>query len=295
MDQPSQFNTPELEAYLKLQQQNQQVLMERLMHLESQVTCNSATSTSVTAQRKKICLPEKYDGDRKTFRTFMSQIELLFRLHPSVYHNGLDKVGLVSSLLVGRAATWCTPILESADSQLLDDYEAFKQRFSQAFDDPHRKATAFDEISKLRQANRDLVAYTSEFQRLACELDWSEETLVQYYRRGLQDEIRKELIHFDTPATLLDMISLATRMDSRLKEYSLSRPGNVPHNHRPKPQQPIQSSSNQMEIGSQRRSPLTDQEKQRRRSNNLCMYCGDSGHDAFTCPRKTTRRFGPKA
>lgn len=297
MSDSLQFNTPfELETFLKLQQQNQQVLMERLMQLEAQAL-TKPPSPPIAPYRKKICLPEKFNGDRKTFRDFISQIDLLFRIHPSVYSNDVDKVGLISSLLTGRAATWCTPILESQDPAILENYTVFKARFTQAFDDPHRKASAFEDIGKLRQANRDLVSFTAEFQRLASELEWSEETLVQYYRRGLQDEIRKELIHFGTPKTLDEMISLASQMDARIKEYNMSSVRD--HSRRrdnPAGQRPTTPElSSPMEIGGERRPPLSEQEKIRRRQYHLCLYCGDADHQVHQCPRKKPRPMSPKA
>ena len=42
--------------------------------------------------------------------------------------------------------------------------------------------------------------------------------------------------------------------------------------------------------------PLILQEKQRRRQNRLCMYCGEPGHIAQRCPNKRTfkaRSIGP--
>ena len=42
-----------------------------------------------------------------------------------------------------------------------------------------------------------------------------------------------------------------------------------------------------MEIEStQRRGPLSDAEKQRRRVHRLCLYCGRPGHIAVNCPHK---------
>lgn len=302
MSETSQFNTPfELESFLKQQQQNQHLLLERLIQLEAQASKNPhpSQSESSSPSRKKICLPEKFDGERKNFRSFISQIELLFLLHPSTYASDIDKVGLICSLLTGKAALWCTPIIESLDSSMLGNYPVFKARLAQAFDDPHRKASAFEDINKLRQASRDLITYTSEFQRLASELDWSQETLIQYYRRGLQDEIRRELIHFDTPNTLLEMISLASRMEARIKEYHMSstrdnqrRRDNLPTF---KPNTPLDENSSPMEVGGQRKPRLTDQEKQRRRQYNLCMYCGDADHQVLHCHRKAFRSADPKA
>ena len=40
-----------------------------------------------------------------------------------------------------------------------------------------------------------------------------------------------------------------------------------------------------MEIeATRRRGPLSDEEKQRRRANRLCLYCGGLGHIAINCP-----------
>jgi hypothetical protein len=46
-----------------------------------------------------------------------------------------------------------------------------------------------------------------------------------------------------------------------------------------------------MEIDMTRhRGPLTEEEKQRRRANRLCLYCGDPGHIAIHCPHRPRRQ-----
>ena len=35
--------------------------------------------------------------------------------------------------------------------------------------------------------------------------------------------------------------------------------------------------------------PLTNEEKERRRKYNLCLYCGNPGHVATTCPNKAKK------
>ena len=46
-----------------------------------------------------------------------------------------------------------------------------------------------------------------------------------------------------------------------------------------------------MEIDmTRRRGPLSDEEKQRRRANRLCLYCGGPGHIAIHCPHRPRRQ-----
>ncbi len=46
-----------------------------------------------------------------------------------------------------------------------------------------------------------------------------------------------------------------------------------------------------MEINAaRRRGPLSDVEKQRRRANRLCLYCGGPGHIAIHCPHRPRTR-----
>lgn len=37
------------------------------------------------------------------------------------------------------------------------------------------------------------------------------------------------------------------------------------------------------------RGKLTEEEKQYRKDNNLCLYCGGEGHSSFTCPLKKSK------
>ena len=45
-----------------------------------------------------------------------------------------------------------------------------------------------------------------------------------------------------------------------------------------------------MEIDTtRRRGPLSEEEKQRRRANRLCLYCGGPGHIVVNCPHRPKR------
>jgi hypothetical protein len=54
---------------------------------------------------------------------------------------------------------------------------------------------------------------------------------------------------------------------------------------------PAVDSPTPMEIDmTRRRGPLSDEEKQRRRANRLCLYCGGPGHIAIHCPHRPRRQ-----
>ena len=54
---------------------------------------------------------------------------------------------------------------------------------------------------------------------------------------------------------------------------------------------PPVSTPTPMEIDTtRRRGPLSEEEKQRRRANQLCLYCGGPGHIAVNCPHRPRRQ-----
>ncbi|KAL0170965.1 hypothetical protein M9458_035561, partial [Cirrhinus mrigala] len=120
------------------------------------------------------------------------------------------------------------------------------------------------------------------------ECKWNEEAQWDMFLHGLADRVQKEIYALDLPANLNGLIDLALRVDSRLsraERRGLSArlpPGEgipprasghdaiSPHDeHEP------------MQVG---RARLSREEKERRRSRGLCLYCGAPGHYAFNCP-----------
>ena len=39
-----------------------------------------------------------------------------------------------------------------------------------------------------------------------------------------------------------------------------------------------------MEVDAVKHHPLTNSERERRKKNNLCLYCGNAGHKVNDCP-----------
>ncbi|KAJ1098499.1 hypothetical protein NDU88_003610 [Pleurodeles waltl] len=115
--------------------------------------------------------------------------------------------------------------------------------------------------------------------------------------RGLKEELKDILAQIDPqPANCQDLINLVLRLDHRLNERKGTRNKTEKHSwhaHDNKdPRTPRERTPEPMEIGTIRR-PLTKDEKDLRRKNGQCLYCGRKGHFAKDCPIKTKSKQGP--
>ena len=282
---------------------------QRVQELEAMLLTMRQQTSGIQLQPRepKICLPAKFDGTRSQFRGFLNQIRLVIQMHPTRYPTDISQVGLVGTLLTGTALAWFAPLLEKK-SPLLHNFDEFIKEFQASFGDTDSVRTAINKIRRLRQGDRPASAYASDFRLLACDIPWDEEALMDQFRFGLRNDVKDLLLTFhEDPKSLTEAISRAVRCDNRLFERRSERQqmtrlrpeqtyaSMVTSTHSPT----IQTSSTvpfggptPMEIDAARcRGPLSEAEKQRRRVNRLCLYCGGPGHIAIHCPhRPWTRR-----
>ena len=255
----------------------------------------------------KVSLPEKFDGTRSRFRGFINQIRLIIRLQPQRYGDGLRQVGLVGTLLSGPAQAWFAPLVETS-SPLLEDFPAFLAELEATFGETDRRRTALNKLYALEQGSRAASVYASEFRQLACDVNWDDQALVDHFRRGLRSNVKNLLLNFPEPTSLSQAISQAVHCDNRLFEFRQEErrtwvpPHSLPR-HTPvvQPQVSLPPAASHsptmadapvpMEIDQARFRPLTDAERQFRRANGLCMYCGASGHVVRHCPRSNRPQF----
>ncbi|KAI2647803.1 Transposon Tf2-6 polyprotein [Labeo rohita] len=114
------------------------------------------------------------------------------------------------------------------------------------------------------------------------------------FLHGLADRVQREIYALELPADLNGLIDLALRVDARLSRAERRcLPARLPPGEGP----PARASGNDavglfqdhepMQVG---RARLTREERERRRSHGLCLYCGAAGHFAFSCPVKGPAR-----
>ena len=238
--------------------------------------------------------PPPFDGDLERCAGFLSQCALIFRFHPRRYPTDAHKVAYIISLLRGQALQWVTT-LEANDSPLLSDYSSFRETFRRMFQHPTKGRDCASRLMEIKQGARSVAVFTLEFRLLAAQVPWNDHFLRAAYRRGLNHEIKDEIMH-SQPADLEALVDLALLTDDRIQDRRADR-HRAPAPTRPAPgipgpttprsapgSSPLSPATGEpMEIGRNRLSPAV---REARMKNRLCLYCGESNHMIRSCPSR---------
>jgi hypothetical protein len=198
----------------------------------------------------------------------------------------------VLTLLTGKASLWGTAVWENQDP-CCASFQTLAAEMRRVFDRAVAGREAARMLAELKQEERSVSDYSIRFRTLAAECQWNEEAQWDMFLHGLADRVQNEIYALDLPTSLNGLVDLALRVDARLTrserrtlhsrvpegtENQRSSGGNAvspTYDHEP------------MQVG---RARLSREEKERRRSQGLCLYCGAAGHFAYSCPVKGQAR-----
>lgn len=243
----------------------------------------------------KIPVPERFNGNRKNYRTFMSQVDAIFTLNASRFPDDKTKIIYIGSLLTGDAAKWFEAMTRSETGNLMNDYKVFKTIFEQLFSDPYSEANACRELKKLRQGSLSATAYAMKFLSLSVDTKYNEPALLEYFRSGLNPQIKDILATtVNLPQKFEPFMNFVIGIDNRLyerrQEQRFERSTNFGESNYRQQQQPTPMEIDSIQLRNNNSKPrrrLTEAEKQYRRDNNLCFFCGAEDHIADRCPEKS--------
>nr|NP_001278110.1 retrotransposon-derived protein PEG10 isoform 2 [Jaculus jaculus] len=256
--------------------------------IELQGAAAAATPATPIEEECPEDLPEKFDGNPDMLAPFMSQCQVF--MEKSTRDFSLDRVRVcfVTSMMTGRAARWASAKLERSN-YLMHNYPAFMMEMKHVFEDPQRREAAKRKIRRLRQGQGSVVDYANAFQMIAQDLDWNEPALIDQFHEGLSEQIQEELSRGEAPKTLSQMINQCIHIERRLARAAAARKPRSPPRAMVAPQMSGHQQVDPTEPVGGARMRLTQEEKERRRKLNLCLYCGNGGHYADNCPAKASK------
>jgi Retrotransposon gag protein len=264
--------------------------------------------------------PDKFSGiDRSKLRPFLSQCRMAFLANPGRFQAEKTKIMFAASYLDSVALAWFEPFLfidanSSNYPSFLSSFVDFEKELTSLFGDPDAIATAEHKLDQLKmKENYQVTRYITEFRRYQTVVNWDDSALAYCFRKGLPSRILDELSRRDDkPATLAELEQVALKIDLRYwqpqhekQDFSdRGRSSEYPKHHKndsggakefqaknnsnsSKPSRFPSSSKPSSAIGSDRK--ITSEERQRRITNQLCLYCGEAGHVLDNCPKKSPR------
>ena len=289
------------------------VLLQRLSVLESAVS-SSAPSPGAYTYAPPVALPEKFDGDPSKFGSFLTAVDNFLVANKNVYTNDEVKVRIVGSLLLDNALQWFITMVQT-ESVALKSFDVFMSQFRSMFSNPQAKRQSHTALRKLRQGKDSALRYATLFRQIAKSTGYNDAALMEFYQDGLRYDIQDYMLYFlEEPGSLEELISLSIRIDNRLlgrrSDNSDRQPQfkrfipRKPHFDGPKstpapgsPQTPQLPTPAPMDLDGMKVKPgkLTPEERNRRLTNNLCLYCGEPGHRLNECSKRSSEPKGGKS
>jgi hypothetical protein len=265
----------------------------------------SQLSTAINPREVPVQTPETYNGESPyKLRQFLGQVDMYVNARRSLFPDDKAKILFVKTLLRGKALTWVLPYnnISEEPPAWMTDFDLFVKEITRVFGDPNFERDMTERFFHLRQTS-SVSSYAVEFRHLASLLGRKEQApLVAQFYQGLKDPIKDMMALQDEPTTLDTMVELALKIDarwqSRNKIQFRANKSAVRPNKSSFPPVPAAASA-PTDVNPRPRvarfvpRPLTQEERDHRRKNNLCMYCGEEGHFTGNCPKSSLRPARP--
>lgn len=278
------------------------------------------------SKSEKLPDPEKYRGDRKTLRTFQRQLQIKLTANLDRFPTAAQQLAYSISRLEGPAADQFLVYITD-EGIALDSMAEFFEILDNAFGDPDRAATSARNLREIRQRQRTFSDYFAEFQRYAADSEFNKAAKIECLLEGLNQDLMALMIQNETPTTIKDCGLLLQRLDNKQRALQ-ARMGRfrfqIPSAPAPRPfaprvpvapatspvvrgtPQPLPKSAAPaahpsytpggavpMDLSNSYRRP-DPREREARRVENRCYYCGGVGHLVRDCKLSPSGRTAPR-
>lgn len=238
----------------------------------------------VPGHEPRLPAPQRYNGNPGGCRGFLTQCDLAFELQPSMFPSDRSQIAYLINLMTEKALSWATAVW-GQQGAICSDYKAFKEEMLRVFDQTAVGQEAAKKILQLRQGQGTVADYAITFRTLAADCGWNEQALVSVFYHGLSDDLKDGLASIGCPKGFEALVAQSMQLDNRLRERR--RDQAQPHRSVVLPTASCSTSPTSLEepepmqVGATR-LPLA--ERERRRRERCCHYCGKPDHFRASCP-----------
>uniref|UniRef100_A0A8C2W8C1 Retrotransposon Gag like 1 n=2 Tax=Chinchilla lanigera TaxID=34839 RepID=A0A8C2W8C1_CHILA len=161
--------------------------------------------------------PRPFSGDRREYYQFIVLCQLILQSCPTRFYSDRLRAQYVINHLSGFALEWAESLIQE-NSPVLENFPAFLEAMSEAFEYRYSLRVAEEAMFYIRQGNRTATEYITEFQSLIPTLRWPDEVLQAHLCHGLSEDIRHYLFRVPQPDSLDSLIVLILQIEDKLEE-----------------------------------------------------------------------------
>ena len=318
------MNSLSAEVVQSLPDEVQQVLQEAQAHINDLETRTAGLTRAFPPKAPKLPDPRTFNGNRNTraLDDYLYDLSQHFENIPEKFILERTKICYAGSFLKDTARLWFQTMDESS-TEAWHMYNSFVVQLQSHFGQLDPQSYWLKRWDNLAQKG-SLIAYHSDFTAIAAHLSLTPEIKYHHFYKGLKSNILDQLALQPKPKSFDDLVLLANQIDERIYEHACMKtnlsstrhssaqrqgptqrpfnnfslrpsapapsPACWPNNQpmpaprwtpRPAPQyEPMQVDN------IQRCGKPSEAEKQRRRNNNLCLFCAQARHPGDVCPQK---------
>ena len=265
--------------------------------------------------------PTMFNGRRRKYlRTWIGENEICFRTSPNLYRSDTAKIMFAGSFLEGDAKTWFTDYFKNPNQipAFMSDWELFCIELRRNFGLEDELGAAEEDLRRLSMSDKDhATAFTARFRAIVSNLDnlWDDRNLRNTYYQRIAPRLRSQFVSAGVavPSRLEPLITTVERFDraywadfelNRSLSHSVTSSSDSPRDRKTTSVTIPRSNTKPGTTSAPRPTPtkldqpshltkdgkLTDAERKRRIESGACLYCGEQGHLAATCPKRTQPR-----
>ncbi|QRW17539.1 Retrotransposon-derived protein PEG10 [Rhizoctonia solani] len=238
----------------------------------------------------KVDHPDAYTGKiGNKARQWLTRMLAWVRLNQRMFPTNQETLSFLLMNMKDVAGAWAHPHLDQLGSHraLIQSVDDFRTEFLAAFGNPDATRAAERQITHLTQTGT-CAEYITKFRTIAMDLDWNNAALRGQFARGLHWEVSRLIATRERrPTTLLELQNVALVIDNALREERASHPpkGNKSGASSTTPNRGASTGQPATRPGRLSSDPnfVSEEERNRRRAEGLCIKCGKAGHKFAEC------------